>query len=825
MNRYEAARQEVKQYLLNLPHQQGKSWTTDAENELLTSLFYIASGGNNPEYLRRLFPHGPPQNGRPWRLRDAQGAVDGSEYSEGARGRRCGHVFEGSESTYYCRTCTKDDTCVLCTKCFHASDHEGHHVVVSLSQGGGGCCDCGDPEAWDRPVICSIHTEHAADHSTSGPLPSPNSTIPQDFRDSIEATVSAALDYVIDVFSCSSEAMHLPTNHPVESILKDEQMSRLHDSYGRLAGPEQDKTFVLMLWNDEKHTVDEVEEQVAKAGRKPRSFGKKVAAEVDAIGRCLVSKSRDVADLVQQARVLSQIKLTTTIRSSRDTFRELMCATIIDWLNDIAGCSVGEDHRFLLDTVCKQLLQPWTIGSKAHNLPIAQAGFRDHAATDDRIEVNSRAQVRRRIQERLAAWQQEARDVQNANAHATNDDEDTDGDDDADMADGEVAEGDVMDLDHEIVLTMDDEPVNMNALFGINAPPAQAQSDESDEDDAVPMEQQTDPNILFTDVPRPRRPKTRRRVSAPAYWTSTRPKPQDSSCPIEMDLKQRVRVDFLVFYDMRMWKTLRQTLRHLYISTLVTVPEYKRVLSVRFAALYTHLSQLYLSADREADHSIIYLSLQMLTTPSIAHEVVLHNNFLTRLLAILYTFLTTHSVGEPKDVDTTASISFESKTLSNRRFHHLFQDMKYLLEVPGVREYIRTTPDILPQFIDFAKLFQGICPSVRAVGEHVEYESEAWAMASLLTRDVSRLSKQFCDCFAWSRSMDPSNILRAIRQAAKAATVNALGKFTQFIREIVEALHDLRAIVTRTVSKAHVASPLVAFSLLNTFTYHMQYRC
>lgn len=783
MNRYDAARQDLKQYLLNLPYHQGNSWSTDAENELLTSLFYIASGGNNPSSLRLLFPHGPPQNGRPWNLRKAQGAVDGSEYSEGARGRRCGHVFENSEATYYCRTCTTDDTCVLCTRCFHASDHDGHHVVVSLSLGGGGCCDCGDPEAWARPVICTIHTEHVADHSTSTMLGPRDSSVPQEFRESIEGTISAALDYVIDIFSCSSEAMKVPTNNTVESILKDEQMSRLEGSYGQVAGPAQDRDFVLMLWNDEKHTVDEVEEQVAKAARKSRSYGKRVAREVDSVGRCLISKSRDVADLVQQARILSQIKLTTTIRSSQDNFRELMCATIIDWLNDIAGCSVGEDHRFLLDTVCKQLLQPWTIGSKAHNLPIAQGGFQNHAASDDRLVVAHRAQARRQIQRRLARWQQQARELENATAHAntTNDDEDTDGDEDADLGEGELAEGDVMDLDQEIVLTIDDEPVNMNALFAINGIGEQAQSEESDEDYAVPMEQQADPNRLFTDVPHLRRPQARRRVSAPAYWTSTKPTPRDLSCSVEMDLTQRVRVDFLVFYDMRMWKNLRQTLRHLYISTLVTVPEYKRVLSVRFAALYTHLSQLYLSADREADQSIIYLSLQMLTTPSIAQEIVVHNNFLTRLLAILYTFLTTHSVGEPKDVDTTASISFESNTLSNRRFHHLFQDMRYLLEVAGVREYIRTTSDILPQFVDFAKLFQGICPSVRAVGEHVEYESDAWAMAGVLTRDVSRLSKQFCDCFAWSRSMDPSSILRAIRQAARAATINALGKIAALL--------------------------------------------
>ena len=43
----------------------------------------------------------------------------------------------------------KDNTCVLCDACFRSSNHQGHEVHRAAP---GGCCDCGDPEAWVAEV-------------------------------------------------------------------------------------------------------------------------------------------------------------------------------------------------------------------------------------------------------------------------------------------------------------------------------------------------------------------------------------------------------------------------------------------------------------------------------------------------------------------------------------------------------------------------------------------------------------------------------------------------------------------------------------------------
>lgn len=49
-----------------------------------------------------------------------------------------------------------DPTCVLCVTCFKQSPHRHHKYKMSTSNGGG-CCDCGDNEAWKSDPYCNEH--------------------------------------------------------------------------------------------------------------------------------------------------------------------------------------------------------------------------------------------------------------------------------------------------------------------------------------------------------------------------------------------------------------------------------------------------------------------------------------------------------------------------------------------------------------------------------------------------------------------------------------------------------------------------------------------
>jgi len=45
--------------------------------------------------------------------------------------------------------------------CFKNSNHEGHKVIIKKAYGG--CCDCGDAEAWKKSGFCTKHTGEVVD--------------------------------------------------------------------------------------------------------------------------------------------------------------------------------------------------------------------------------------------------------------------------------------------------------------------------------------------------------------------------------------------------------------------------------------------------------------------------------------------------------------------------------------------------------------------------------------------------------------------------------------------------------------------------------------
>ncbi|KAI9800153.1 MAG: hypothetical protein M1833_003480 [Piccolia ochrophora] len=797
--------QRLCNFLRDLPHRFRNRFTPDAHRSLLEFLFFSLSG-QRPEHVRLLWPRGPPtQPTEEWDLRKAQGAIEGAEYSAAARGKACGHIFKNGETNYRCKTCTIDDTCVLCSRCFNASDHTGHQIYVSISPGNSGCCDCGDPEAWRLPVNCAIHTILPNEMQDASAYSSQHAGLPQEVTEQIRLTIARAIDYLCDVISCSPEQLRLSKTEA--SILHDEKMSRLNSKYYDGSNTRQEGTeFALVLWNDEKHTVPDVQEQVARACKKPKKFGLEKAHEVNDIGRSVIEHDTNVPRLLARSRIIEHIKVTVTIRSSRDIFREQMCGAIVEWLLDISGCSVGENHDILKETICEEMLKPWRTGSEALNAEVGKRGIFDHAKEEEQ-------QLRglSLVDSLTAPFFAETADnpeLDEANDDNDNSDEGGDGNDDDDDDDDDEMEIDADieaeanengDGDGDGDLNMDpiddadiDTEVSEATFAGYPPPPPppaplpqrRTTQDPIGSDSEIHESQaaSSGANKYKSDIPRTPSCRLSRtqHVRAPKYWLE-KPSGYDVNepAPVAEDLRRRVRLDWMILFDLRLWKKARIDLRDLYITTVVSIPKFKRILGLRFAGLYTTLAQLYLIADREPDHSIINLSLQMLTTPSITDEVVEKGNFLTNLIAILYTFLTSRQVGHPQDVQPTATLAFDTGSLTNRRMYHFFRDLRHLFSSKFVQEKLRHEERYMLQFLDLVKIHQGISPNHRAVGDHVEYETDTWISASLITRELNRLCRQFAESFMWRRGEDVSSVSRAIRLAAKVAILSSLGLWRQ----------------------------------------------
>ena len=123
--------------------------------------------------------------------------------------RVCQFPFKRNDIVWVCRTCQADETCVLCHQCYKLSDHVGHDVAFYHAQAGG-CCDCGDPDAWDPRGFCPHHGGgRGATHTNSKTLPE------QEVKDMVNTIV----DWMVNKICPQTQRQHLRTKQSVDSAL------------------------------------------------------------------------------------------------------------------------------------------------------------------------------------------------------------------------------------------------------------------------------------------------------------------------------------------------------------------------------------------------------------------------------------------------------------------------------------------------------------------------------------------------------------------------------------------------------------------------------
>ncbi|EDV92119.1 GH24736 [Drosophila grimshawi] len=176
---------------------------------------------------------------------------------EGNTATVCGKVFKNGEPTYSCRECGVDPTCVLCVNCFKRSAHRFHKYKMS-SSGGGGCCDCGDDEAWKRDQYCELHLANSKNPFES------------------EIITSAVLERAE---ICFSAILAFCVNY-----LEIEPNASLQCLDGELDGA----SFCTVLYNDESHTFDQVINTLTKIARCRHKDAMEIVAAIDREGRAVV---------------------------------------------------------------------------------------------------------------------------------------------------------------------------------------------------------------------------------------------------------------------------------------------------------------------------------------------------------------------------------------------------------------------------------------------------------------------------------------------------------------------------------------------------------
>lgn len=184
----------------------------------------------------------------------------------------CGRVFKMGEPTYSCRECGMDSTCVLCVDCFKQSAHRNHKYKMGTSSGGG-CCDCGDTEAWKKEPFCKVHLAGIRSKESS------ENKLPEDIAERTVATFKAVLKYCYELLSLE----HTP-GLPSDLCVKESD----EDPLAFLASTD---TYCTVLFNDETHTFEQVISTLTRVIKCSQKDAIEFVTNIDREGRAVVKCS------------------------------------------------------------------------------------------------------------------------------------------------------------------------------------------------------------------------------------------------------------------------------------------------------------------------------------------------------------------------------------------------------------------------------------------------------------------------------------------------------------------------------------------------------
>lgn len=300
----------------------------------------------------------------------------------------CSKIFQKYEPYFRCLTCSSDDTCALCYHCFDPQFHAGHNVKKFICvRSNSGKCDCGDPDSWKNSDL-SIH--HSCEYRKISQVEENN--ISALLKTSMYSTIECAVDYIIDVLfisrSGSEDSHYLYDENSLLPIPPDSNVFDV-ESYGinKDEDPQEkieNNGYYLVLYNDQSKHLSEAISKIRKATMKVPEFAEMIALQCHEKGRSIVLASNDYSFLVQRQRILNSNlstdpshsnnfncspnnnsnKYYSVIKSREEFFREEICFTICEWLNDLLKGPVFGNFTLTNNLISMALCCKWTPGIK-----------------------------------------------------------------------------------------------------------------------------------------------------------------------------------------------------------------------------------------------------------------------------------------------------------------------------------------------------------------------------------------------------------------------------------------------------------------------------
>ncbi|OBS60397.1 hypothetical protein A6R68_08476 [Neotoma lepida] len=241
----------------------------------------------------------------------------------------CGKVFKSGETTYSCRDCAIDPTCVLCMDCFQSSVHKDHRYKMHTSTGGG-FCDCGDTEAWKTGPFCMDHEPGRAS-TTKETLHCP---LNEEVIVQARKIFPSVIKYIVEM-TIWEEEKELPPELQIR---------------------EKNERYYCVLFNDEHHSYDHVIYSLQRALDCELAEAQLHTTAIDKEGRRAVKAGVYAAcqeakeDIKSHSENVSQHPLHVEVLHSVVMAHQKFALRLGSWMNKIM--SYSSDFRQIFCQAC-----------------------------------------------------------------------------------------------------------------------------------------------------------------------------------------------------------------------------------------------------------------------------------------------------------------------------------------------------------------------------------------------------------------------------------------------------------------------------------------
>ena len=195
---------------------------------------------------------------------------------------------------------------------------------------------------------------------------------------------------------------------------------------------------------------------------------------------------------------------------------------------------------------------------------------------------------------------------------------------------------------------------------------------------------------------------------------------------------QKVNIlESLMINDVNLWKTARSSAHKLFVDGLLLNAETKKFFAKSFTKLYDQLMQDYIGDNHDASFSIIHLSIQIYSVPSLAHSIIEEDDALHLITKSFYKECDKHVVNGKNGGKLVIK---RDQAGTFKRSQAVLTDLKYLLITTPAEWTEKLRKSFLHGFetiIIILKWMQDMDSIIRQVGQHLEMEME-WEVGIFL---------------------------------------------------------------------------------------------